>query len=72
MEFSIEYYGIGGQEEHMTYTGSLDALAECIDWLEGGGAQALTVTERENGRVVYQDGGFLVQEFLVETGDCSA
>ena len=72
MEFSIEYYGIGGQEEHMTYTGSLDALAECIDWLEGGGAQAVTVTDIDLDQVVYQDGGFVVQEFSVETGDCSA
>jgi hypothetical protein len=71
MDFSIEYYGIGWQEERMTHTGTMDSLAECIDWLEGSGAQAVTVTDIDLDQVVYQDGGYVVREFSVVTGDCS-
>ena len=68
MDYLIEYLGIGGMDESITHTGDIASLAECIDWIEGSGGQSVSSTNMEDGSVIYESGGFVVQEISLDTG----
>ncbi len=62
MDSVIEYLGIGGMDVRETHRGDLASLAEHITRLEEQGGHSLSVSEANTEQVVYECGGFVVQE----------
>ena len=55
-QYLIEYFGIGGIDESITYTGGISGLLQEITWIEERGGWNVSATN-EAGKFVYEDGG---------------
>ena len=65
MDYVIEYLGIGGMEGREMHHGDLASLAEHITLLEEVGGHSLFASDANTEQVVYECGGFVVQERTV-------
>lgn len=58
MQYTMHYIGLDGVAHAEIYTGNRESLARHIAFLEERGAHSVSAKQEDDGRVIYEDGGF--------------